>query len=203
MPQNNESYKTLAKNGGPFELRDRKSKFLGYAFPVSDREAAEARIAALWETHQDASHVCYAFRIGRVQPEIRAQDDGEPTHAAGAPILAQIQGYELFDVLVAVVRYYGGTKLGVGGLIQAYRETAAGAVEMAGVVERIPMLRASLAFGYGVLDPTLRAIEKYRLEVVERHMALDCRLVIRFPFSEEDHVRNIFKAIPGVSWEIL
>ncbi len=202
MKASSDIFHTLAADAGPFLLKERKSKFYGYAFPARDRTRAEARITALWERYKDATHICYAYRIGNQNPQIRANDDGEPAHSAGAPILGQIQAYDLYDVVVAVVRYYGGTKLGVGGLIHAYREAARGCLEEAKIIKHIPVARAELRFGYGMLDPTLRTIEKYRLKVVERNMTLDCRIVLEFVQSDADEIRSIFNSLPEVQFTI-
>ena len=202
MKESPHIYHTLSADAGPFLLKERKSKFYGYAFPARDRKTAEARISVLWERYRDATHICYAYRIGNRNPQIRANDDGEPAHSAGTPILGQIQAYDLYDVVVAVVRYYGGTKLGVGGLIHAYRDAASGCLEEAQIIKHIPVSQAELRFGYGMLDQTLRTIEKYRLKVVERDMTLDCRIVLEFKQEDSDEIRSIFESLPEVQYVI-
>ena len=120
-----ESYRTLASALGPESLRIKASRFLALSFPVSDPDAADQTLAEIRRTYHDATHVCHALRLGKgCECSRRFSDDGEPSQTAGWPIFQEITGRDLYDVLVLVVRYYGGTKLGTGGLVKAYGETA-------------------------------------------------------------------------------
>ena len=201
MASSEKAFRTLVKASGPFQLRARKSQFLGFAFPARDREATENALESLKKEYADATHICYAYRLGRKNPILRANDDGEPPHSAGTPILGQIKAYELYDVLVAVVRYYGGTKLGVGGLIQAYRDAAAGCLSEAEIALYIPKIRVELLFGYQTLGQVLAAVEKHQLKVVTREMTLQCRLVLEIPKAELSIVATIFDALPKVRYK--
>lgn len=198
-----EPYKTLADPCGPVLLKERKSKFLGYAFPVQSREEAARHLEALWAAHADATHICYAFRIGLRQPETRMNDDGEPAYSAGAPIFGQIEAFDLQNVLVCVVRYYGGTKLGVGGLIQAYRETARNCLETARFTVKEPSRTLELRFGYQALDAVMRTISHHQLTIDSQDMSLRCRVFISVPAAREAEVSELFRAIQGVTmgWE--
>lgn len=196
-------YKTLSGPAGPVLLKERKSKFLGYAFSVHSRDEAQEHLSALWERHPDATHICYAYRIGLTQPETRMNDDGEPAYSAGAPIFGQLESFELYDVLVCVVRYYGGTKLGVGGLIQAYRETARLCLQQAPVVTREPTRVLQLDFGYEALDAVMRTLSQHQLPIEGQEMKLRCRMQIPVPERRAEAVWELFRAIAGVraEWE--
>ncbi len=198
-----EPYKTLSAPCGPVLLKERKSKFLGYAFPVRSREEVAAQLESLRATYPDATHICYAFRIGLRPPETRMNDDGEPAYSAGAPIFGQIEAFDLHNVLVCVVRYYGGTKLGVGGLIQAYRETARNCLQEAMVVLKEPSRTLGLYFGYEALDAVMRTIAHNQLSIDRQEMALRCRVYLKIPAAREAGVFELFQAIPGVESEWL
>ena len=198
-----EAYKTLSGPQGPVLLKERKSKFLGFAFPAASREEAREQLSALRERYPDATHICYAYRIGLRRPETRMNDDGEPAYSAGAPIFGQLESFDLHNVLVCVVRYYGGTKLGVGGLIQAYRETARKCLEQAPVVIREPSRILRLHFDYGALDAVMRTISQHQLCIQDQQMRLTCQMQIRVAEHRADGVMELFQAIAGVraNWE--
>ncbi|MEJ2585900.1 MAG: YigZ family protein, partial [Robiginitalea sp.] len=158
-------FKTIIKSSGPFLYKDRKSKFLGWVFPAKSPDHAIKRVETLREKYPDATHICYAYRTGVEKPMVRMNDDGEPAYSAGTPIYHQIESEELFNVLVCVVRYYGGTKLGVGGLIQAYREAARGVLEEARIVTRVPVCILTLDFEYPLLDAVMRFISQHQLKL--------------------------------------
>lgn len=196
-------YKTLTAPCGPVLLRERKSKFLGFAFPARSREEVGAHLEGLRAAYPDATHICYAFRIGLRRPETRMHDDGEPSYSAGAPIFGQIEAFDLHNVLICVVRYYGGTKLGVGGLVQAYRETARSCLQEAPMEIREPSGMLKLHFGYECLDAVMRTISQQQLAIDRQQMQLRCQVLIRVPAAREGPVLELFRAIPGVdvAWE--
>ncbi len=198
MENPTDSYLTLASTAGPVEIREKKSKFIGYAFPVDTVEAARARIAELGNAYPDATHLCYAYRIGTDRPEKRINDDGEPSHTAGTPIFGQIESFSLFDVLVCVIRYYGGTKLGAGGLIQAYRETALQCLQQAKILRKHPVNLLVLRFEYADLDAVLRLIDQHQLLVAGRKMDLSCRIDLEVRARDTDKVRKLFAPLTGV-----
>ena len=158
-------YLTVA-NPGSSLLKDRGSKFLGFAWEVCGEDDVAKRLDQLRSQHAKARHHCFAYRLGPGTDRWRAGDDGEPGHSAGTPILGQLDARGLTNVLVVVVRYFGGTKLGVGGLIAAYRGAAAAALEDAGVVERAFLSRLSLRTDYGRMPALLGAVKRsdWRLE---------------------------------------
>ncbi len=191
-------YRTLSAPAGPFELKEKKSKFIGWAFHASTAGEAAAHIASLRSRYGDATHVCHAFRIGADQPVVRMSDDGEPAHSAGAPILHQIEAAGLHNVVVAVVRYYGGINLGVGGLIRAYREAARGCLKDARVVTRLPHAILTLDFQYPDLDAVMRFISQNRLEILGQQMELSCSVKIRVPLHALDEMRHGIAALGQV-----
>lgn len=192
------AYLTLAAASPMVELTERKSKFLSVAYPVQAMEAVSERLAELGAAYPDATHICYAYRIGRDRPEVRMNDDGEPSYSAGAPIFGQIEAFGLFDVLVCVVRYYGGTKLGVGGLIQAYREAARGCLELARIVEKVPTLLLDLHFEYAAMDAVMRFIAQRQIKMLEQEMALKGRIRIRIPAAGATAFLENLKGISGL-----
>ncbi len=152
------------------------SKHFGFAYPVQNEEQIKKHLEELRKTHHTARHHCYAWRLGASFAHFRANDDGEPSNSAGKPILGQIQSFELTDVLIVVVRYFGGTKLGVGGLIDAYRTAARMAIEAGEIVERQVMTSLSVHFSYPLLGAVMKVLKDFNLELGEHHFDLDCRL---------------------------
>jgi uncharacterized YigZ family protein len=150
------------------EYKDRGSKFIAYAFPVRTEEAAMAHLEALRKEHFKARHHCFAWRLGLDGQRFRANDDGEPSGTAGRPILGQIDTLGLTDVLVVVVRYFGGVLLGTSGLIQAYRETAAEALRQASVIEKIVKTGFILDFDYALMPDIMQALKKLDIEIFEQ-----------------------------------
>ena len=186
------SYNTVHQMSGPYHLKEKKSTFLGWVFPVKTIEETVVRIDKLWKEYPDATHICYAYRVGIEKPAVRINDDGEPAYSAGTPIYHQIESANLFNVLVCVVRYYGGTKLGVGGLIQAYRESARGALQGATLVTKVPVCMLTLDFQYPLLDSVMRFISQHQLKLRSQRMELDCSLELEVPLGRcEETLRGI------------
>lgn len=140
------------------------SKHLGYAFPVRDEDSIKTHLDALWKDHHNATHVCYAWRLGWDYGKYRINDDGEPSGTAGKPIYGQIQSAELTNILVAVVRYYGGTKLGTGGLIDAYKMAAKLCIEEAIVETRPVKDRYRIIFGYSDMPAIMKMLKEFEME---------------------------------------
>ena len=132
----NDTYNTITKPSQDVLFKDKNSKFFGYAFPVKSEEEIKSYLEALKKQHHSARHWCYAYQLGTETTNYRANDDGEPNNSAGMPIYGQIQSFNLTNVLVVVVRYFGGVKLGVGGLINAYKTTAQLALESSNIIEK-------------------------------------------------------------------
>lgn len=180
-----DEYKTIA---APAEaaLRERSSRFRAFAFPVSAEEQVKEHLDALRKKYYDATHHCYAWRMGPGGEQWRANDDGEPGGTAGKPILGQMLSAEVTDCLIVVVRYFGGTKLGVPGLIAAYREAAADVLAVAEIVQRTVDVTVSAAFPYVVLNDVMRVVKEFEPKVHAQEFDNRCtmRLSIRRARSE-------------------
>ncbi len=150
------------------EFRDRGSKFLAYAYPATSAEEALQYLTEVKKLHPKARHHCYAYRLGLDQNNFRANDDGEPSGTAGRPILGQIDSYELTNVVVIVVRYFGGTKLGTSGLINAYKTSTAEALAQANIVQKIVKDTFRLEFEYGIMGQVMNALKQCNLEIVNQ-----------------------------------
>ena len=151
-------YKTI-EEAVEVTMRERSSKFLSFIYPVTNEEQIREALDALHKRYFDATHHCYAWRLGPRGEQFRANDDGEPSGTAGKPILGQMLSNELTDCLIVVVRYFGGTKLGVPGLIAAYKEAAANAIEAAKVIEKTVDRHFTIDFPYLVMNDVMRVIK--------------------------------------------
>jgi len=154
-----DTYKTVEKEAGGL-FRDRGSRFIGLAIPVSDQEEIKARLEELRKEYHDARHHCYAWVLTPDRQAWRVNDDGEPSGTAGKPILGQINSRELTNVLVVVIRYFGGTLLGVSGLINAYRSAAADALDNAGIVERHLTESWLITFPYEAMNDVMKVLKE-------------------------------------------
>ena len=173
----NDTYKTLA---GPSEealYKEKNSKFFGYAFPITGEDEVKAILEDIKKRHHSARHWCYAFQLGADKIYYRANDDGEPNNTAGMPIYGQIQSFGVTNVLVVVVRYFGGVKLGVGGLISAYRTGAQMALEASDIIEKTIDVYYVLKFGYQDMNKVMRVIKEKNLDIVSQKMEMDCEIV--------------------------
>lgn len=163
-----DSYKTL-KQRAEDTYRDKGSKFFAYAYPVGTQEEIKAILDILHKEHYNATHCCYAWRLGFDGGQTRANDDGEPSSTAGKPILGAILSAELTNVLVVVVRYFGGTKLGVPGLIDAYRSSAEVVLESENIVEKDVEAIYSVEFSYIQMNDVMGAVKEYGARIVEQN----------------------------------
>lgn len=188
-----DTYKTLTKPSPEVLFKDRGSKFFGYAFPIKNEEEAKEHIEKLKKEHHTARHWCYAYQLGKNYDRYRANDDGEPSNSAGMPIYGQLQSFELTNTLVVVVRYFGGTKLGVGGLINAYKTAAQLALEASRIVERTIDEHFQLRFEYPEMNTVMRLIKEHQLDIVDQQMALDCVFEIKVRKKEAEKVFELFE----------
>ncbi|HLP54045.1 MAG TPA: YigZ family protein [Fluviicola sp.] len=178
------TYRTILAPGEGF-YKEKGSKFLAYAVPCKTEDEVKKHLAAWRKEHFQAVHVCYAFRLGSDKKVFRASDDGEPSNSAGPPILGQIQSFDLTNLLIGVVRYYGGTNLGVGGLINAYRTAAKEALEQATIVEEEDHCVVELLFEYDHMPAVMAVVKAIPLQVMEQQFELSCRLKGSYPVSNE------------------
>ena len=155
-----DTYKTIANPSDEFLFKEKNSKFFGYAYPVSSQEEIKMHLEHLKKQHFGAVHFCYAYQIGTEKIEFRANDDGEPSNSAGIPIYGQIQSFELTNILIVVVRFFGGTKLGVGGLISAYKTTAQMALEASSIIEKTIDVGFKITFDYKNINKVMRIIKE-------------------------------------------
>lgn len=184
------TYQTIQALSEGF-YKEKGSKFLAYAVPCKTEEEAKTYLAAWRKEHYQAVHVCYAFRFGSDKKLFRSSDDGEPSNSAGPPILGQIQSFDLTNILIGVVRYYGGTNLGVGGLINAYRTAAKEALEAAAIVQQEDQYVVELLFGYDQMPAVMSVVKAIPLTVTQQQFELSCRLVGEFPVSHESALHQL------------
>ena len=169
---------------------EKRSKFLAFAHPVSTVEEVKAIVAQYRKKYYDARHVCYAYMLGLERQEFRANDDGEPSSTAGKPILGQINSNELTDILIVVVRYYGGVNLGTGGLIVAYREAAADAIAHAIIETRQAEELVKYSFAYPLMNDVMRIVKDMQPRIVSQTFENTCDIVLSIRKSEADQLRN-------------
>ena len=184
----NDTYKTLKEASKEILFKEKNSKFFGYAFPVSSEEEIKKHIEHLKKEHFSARHWCYAYQIGIEKTHYRANDDGEPNNSAGMPIYGQIQSFEVTNVLVVVVRYFGGVKLGVGGLISAYKVAAQMALEESEIIEKTIDKHFALSFNYAHMNKVMRIIKEKNLSIVSQKMEMDCEIIIG---TRKKNVQNL------------
>ena len=175
-------YQTLAASAEA-EFKDKGSRFIAYAYPVRTVDEVKTLVDTQRQAHHKARHWCYAYRLGTDGLQFRANDDGEPAGSAGRPILGQIDSFGLTDVLIIVVRYFGGTLLGVPGLIHAYKTAASEALKTAEIIEKNIEETVSLRCAYPNLNDAVRIAKQHRAEIVAQDLQLDCLLTVRVPLS--------------------
>ncbi|PKW29618.1 IMPACT family protein [Flavobacterium lindanitolerans] len=187
-----DTYRTLDFLSEEVLYKEKNSKFFGYAFPISSEEEAKEILDSLRKQHHSARHWCYAFQIGTEKIHFRANDDGEPSNSAGMPIYGQIQSFEITNVLVVVVRYFGGIKLGVGGLIVAYRAAAQMALEASEIVEKTIDIHYLISFDYKNMNKVMRVIKEKNLDIVSQKMEMSCEIEIKTRKKNAEMVFDIF-----------
>ena len=168
-----DTYTTIAQATEEILFKEKSSKFFGYAFPIQSEEEVKPIIEQLRKLHPHAVHYCYAYQIGTEKISYRANDDGEPSNTAGAPIYGQIQSFGLTNILLVVVRIFGGIKLGVGGLITAYKTTAQLVLEEAEIIEKTIDIHFLISFDYKNMNKVMRVIKEKKLDIVTQSMELD------------------------------
>lgn len=185
------------------EFRDRGSKFIAYVYPVKDVTDFKEKLAALKKEHPKAAHYCFAYRLGTNRDNFRASDDGEPSGSAGRPILGQIDSKGLTQVLIVVVRYFGGTLLGVPGLINAYKTSAALALGAANIIEKPVLVYYHLQFDYTRMNEVMRVMKQFDCEIIKQDMQLFCVMEIAVAKSKSELALSRFRDLQGVETEII
>jgi uncharacterized YigZ family protein len=169
----NDTYKTIESHSEEVLFKEKNSKFFGYTFPVQSEEEVKLIIDGLRKQHPNAGHFCYAYQIGTEKLTYRANDDGEPSNSAGMPIYGQIQSFGVTNILVVAVRIFGGVKLGVGGLISAYKTTAQMALDSCIIVEKTIDIHYLVSFDYKNMNKVMRVIKEKKLDIVTQEMEIN------------------------------
>ena len=190
-----DSYKTIKKASKETLFKEKGSKFFGYTFPVLSEDDVKTCLEELKKKHHSARHFCYAYQIGIEDIKFRANDDGEPNNSAGLPIYGQIQSFEVTNILVVSVRYFGGTKLGVGGLISAYKTSAKLALEASEILEKTIDVHFQLNFGYEMMNAVQRIIKEKNIEIINQKLEMDCEYLISIRKNDADAIFSIFKTL--------
>ena len=187
-----DEYRTLIKPSPEVIYKEKGSKFLGYAFPIASENDVAPIILSLKEKHHKARHWCYAWSLGVESVSYRANDDGEPNNSAGQPIYGQILSFDLTNVLIVVVRYFGGTKLGVGGLINAYKTSAKLALESSKIITKIVDIHFAIHFDYVDMNKVMRLIKEKKVNIISQKMEMDCNFVISTRKKDAKNLKKDF-----------
>lgn len=190
-----DTYNTIENTVENILFKEKNSKFIGYAFPITSENEVKTHIENLKKDHFSARHWCYAYQIGTETFKFRANDDGEPSNSAGMPIYGQIQSFEITNVLIVVVRYFGGVKLGVGGLISAYKTTAQLTLEEANIVERTIDKHYKITFDYKNMNKVMRIIKEKNIDIVNQKMELNCEIEISTRKKNAKQIFDIFSTL--------
>ena len=190
-----DTYFTITQPSAEVLLKEKNSKFLGYAFPITSEEEVKIHIENLKKQHFSARHWCYAYQIGADKIQYRANDDGEPNNSAGMPIYGQIQSFGVTNILVVVVRYFGGVKLGVGGLITAYKTSAQMALEAAEIIEKTIDVHFEVHFDYKNMNKVMRVIKEKNLTLISQKMEETCTLEIA---TRKKNAKSVFGVFDGI-----
>lgn len=194
-----DTYKTIESPSKEILFKEKNSKFFGYAFPVSTTDEIKNHIEQLKKQHLGAVHFCYAYQIGTEKIEFRANDDGEPSNSAGIPIYGQIQSFGLTNILIVVVRFFGGTKLGVGGLITAYKTTTQLVLENAIIKEKTIDIQFKISFDYKNINKVMRIIKEKKLEIRSQKMEENCELIVITRKKNANEIFGIFSNLFEIS----
>lgn len=191
-------YKTIV-NTAEGSITEKKSKFIAHIFPVKSADEVKEIVEAQRKKYYDARHVCWAYMLGWERADFRSNDDGEPSGTAGRPILGQINSAELVDVLITVVRYFGGTLLGTGGLTKAYKEAAAEAIANAEIVEKTVDDTIDIAFDYTLLNEVMRVLKQFDEVKWTQDFTESCRMHLEIRRSLSPQLNNMLTSIHGVT----
>ena len=186
-------YKTIAAVSEGY-IAEQRSKFISYALPVRTPEEVKEKIDAFHKQYYDARHVCWAYMLGAERLQFRINDDGEPSSTAGKPILGVINSHRLTDVLIVVIRYFGGVKLGTSGLIVAYRAAAADAIANAEIIEKTIDETISIEFAYPFLNDVMKIVKEINPQILAQKFEMDCEMTLQIRQSEMEKLKSrLFK----------
>lgn len=198
-----DSFKTIAQPTKEILYKEKNSKFFGYGFPIITEKEVKPIIDTLKKQHPNAGHFCYAYQLGEDNLQHRANDDGEPNNSAGIPIYGQLQSFGVTNILIIVVRVFGGVKLGVGGLISAYRTAAQLTLENATIIEKTIDIKYHILFDYKNMNKIMRIIKEKKIEIVSQQMELSCAIVIRTRKKNAEKIFDIFNSIIEIEIKII
>ena len=190
-----DEYTTITKTVGEGYYTEKRSKFLAFAHHVETLDEVKALLEGYRKKYYDARHVCYAYMLGAERTDFRANDDGEPSSTAGKPILGQINSNELTDILIVVIRYYGGVNLGTGGLIVAYKTAAADAIAHSQIEERQVEEIVSYTFTYPMMNDVMRIVKEMNPRIISQTFDNTCELKMSIRKSESDQLRARLKKL--------
>lgn len=190
-----DTFNTILKPSEEVLFKDKNSKFFGYAFPVKNEDAVKFHLNTLKKQHHAARHWCYAYQIGTEIIKFRANDDGEPSNSAGQPIYGQIQSFKLTNILIVVVRYFGGVKLGVGGLINAYKTTAQLALEASKIIKKTIDTEFLITFDYKNMNKVMRIIKEKQIKIINQKLELSCELQISVRKNDAQLIFDLFNQL--------
>lgn len=196
-------FKTIKSASEETLFKDKNSKFYGFAFPVNNEDQVKNELEKVKKIHPNAGHHCYAYQIGVEDIIYRANDDGEPNNSAGMPIYGQIQSFDITNVLIVVVRYFGGTKLGVSGLINAYKSSAKITIESSEIIEKIVEVYFKIIFDYDMMSKVLRILKEKNIEKIQQKLELNCEYIIAVRKKESKSILEFFKNLYKVEIEAL
>ena len=197
-----DTYKTIAFSPEEILFKEKGSKFFGYAFPITSEEEVKPIIEVLRKKHPTACHYCYAYQIGTEKISYRANDDGEPSNSAGTPIYGQIQSFDITNTLIVIVRIFGGTKLGVGGLITAYKTAAQLTLENCEIIEKTIDIHFLVSFDYKNTNKVMRVIKEKNIDIVTQKMEMSCEIEIKTRKKNAEMLFEIFNSLYEIDIKI-
>jgi uncharacterized YigZ family protein len=193
--ESKDTYKTIALPSPEILFKEKSSKFFGYAFPIASENEVKPIIDGLRKQHPHAVHYCYAYQIGAEKTVYRANDDGEPSNSAGAPIYGQIQSFAVTNILIVIVRIFGGVKLGVGGLITAYKTAAQMTLEASEIIEKTIKIHFLVSFDYKNINKVMRVVKEKNVEIVNQKMEMSCEIEIVTRKKNAEMLFDIFNSM--------
>ncbi len=190
-----DEYKTISQIIGEGFYSEKRSKFLAFAHHVTSEDEIKSILQAYKKKYYDARHCCYAYMLGAERVNFRANDDGEPSSTAGKPILGQINSFELTDILIVVIRYFGGTKLGTSGLIAAYRSAAAAAIEASQIEVKLVEETITYTFAYPMMNQVMRIVKELQPRIVSQTFDNTCSITLAIRQSEAERLKNALRML--------
>ncbi len=197
-----DTFQTIAEATPEVLFKEKQSKFFGYAFPVHSEQEVKTYLEKIKKQHPKANHWCYAYQIDFPNIRWRTNDDGEPNHTAGTPILGQIQSFTLTNVLVIVVRYFGGIKLGVSGLISSYRTTAQITLQEASIIKKVLQENIYLKFPYHCTNQVMRWLKENEAVILQQSQQEDYQLKIAIKKVDWPKAESSLKLLYGIIWKV-